>query len=206
MLVRDPAADGRFFTCVRTTGIFCRPVCPARPPHLKNCDFVATAVEAVAAGYRACKRCRPESAPGSPAWSGSAASVRRALALIERGGLDASLGNDSGGAAATVAALSDRLGLGERQVRRLFVKACRCTARRGGAGQAPCGSECADRRGRAAARRGCARGGVRQHPPLQRSLGRRSRRNPRRAPPPHHEGNRDAPDPRPLCCPARCRF
>ena len=122
MLVRDPAADGRFFTCVRTTGIFCRPVCPARPPHLKNCDFVATAVEAVAAGYRACKRCRPESAPGSPAWSGSAASVRRALALIERGGLDASLGNDSGGAAATVAALSDRLGLGERQVRRLFVK------------------------------------------------------------------------------------
>ncbi len=118
MLARDPAADGRFFTCVRTTGIFCRPVCPARPPLFKNCSFVATAAAAVAAGYRACKRCRPDAAPGSAAWSGSAASVRRALALIERGGLDRPLEDGAGG----VAGLGDRLGLGERQVRRLFGK------------------------------------------------------------------------------------
>jgi len=112
MLVHDPAADGRFFVCVRTTGIFCRPVCPARTPFLENVNFVASAADAVAAGYRACKRCRPESAPGSPAWTGSAASVRRALALIDEGGLDET----------RVDALGDRLGLGERQVRRLFAK------------------------------------------------------------------------------------
>lgn len=112
MLIRDPAADGRFFVCVRTTGIFCRPVCPARTPFLKNVSFVATAADAVAAGYRACKRCRPDSAPGSPAWAGSAASVARALTLIEKGGLDE----------VRVDALGDRLGLGERQVRRLFAR------------------------------------------------------------------------------------
>ena len=110
MLARDPATDGRFFTCVRTTGIFCRSVCPARPPLAKNCHFVATAADAVAAGYRACKRCRPDSVPGSPAWLGSASSVSRALKLIQDGGLDET----------RVAALGDRLGLGERQVRRLF--------------------------------------------------------------------------------------
>ncbi len=110
--VRDPAADGRFFVCVRTTGIFCRPVCPARTPYAKNVTFVATAAEAVAAGYRACKRCRPDAAPGSAAWAGTAASVRRALDLIDAGGLDES----------TVDALGNRLGLGERQVRRLFGK------------------------------------------------------------------------------------
>lgn len=109
---RDPAADGAFFTCVKTTGIFCRPVCPARTPLAKNVVFVVTAADAVAAGYRACKRCRPDSAPGSAAWTGSAASVRRALALIDAGGLDET----------TVDSLGDRLGLGERQVRRLFGK------------------------------------------------------------------------------------
>ena len=112
---RDPSADGRFFTCVVTTRIYCRPVCPARPPLEKNCRFVATAAEAAAAGFRACKRCRPESVPGSPAWLGSAGSVRRALALIDRGALDA-----DGDAA--VEALGDRLGLGGRQVRRLFAR------------------------------------------------------------------------------------
>ncbi len=110
--VRDPAADGRFFVCVRTSGIYCRPVCPARTSFAKNVTFVATAAEAVAAGYRACKRCRPDAAPGSAAWAGTAASVRRALALIDAGGLDAT----------KVDALGDRLGLGERQVRRLFGK------------------------------------------------------------------------------------
>ena len=113
MLARDPATDGTFFTCVKTTGIFCRNVCPARPPYLQNCVFVATAADAVAAGFRACKRCRPESVPGSPAWIGSASSVSRALKLIQDGALDAE--NEGRGEV-----LGDKLGLGERQVRRLF--------------------------------------------------------------------------------------
>lgn len=109
LLARDRGYDGQFFTGVRTTGIYCRPVCPARPPKLANCSFYLTAAEAVAAGFRACKRCRPDAAPGSPAWTGSAASVRRALHLIDAG-------------APTGAALGDKLGLGERQVRRLFAR------------------------------------------------------------------------------------
>lgn len=113
MLARDPATDGKFFTCVKTTGIYCRNVCPARPPYLKNCIFVATAAAARALGYRACKRCRPESAPGSPAWVGSASSVSRALKLIQDGALDA----ENAGRGEV---LGDKLGLGERQVRRLF--------------------------------------------------------------------------------------
>ncbi len=113
---RDRNYDGVFFTCVKTTGIYCRPVCPARPPLPRNCSFVATAAEAVAAGFRPCKRCRPESAPGSPAWNGTAASVRRALTLIDGGALDA------GESPAAVELLGDKLGVGERQVRRLFAK------------------------------------------------------------------------------------
>ncbi len=113
---RDRAFDGRFFTCVKTTGIYCRPVCPARPPLLKNCRFAATAAEARALGFRACKRCRPESEPGSPAWNGTVTSVRRALTLIDGGALDAA------DAPAAVEALGDKLGVGERQVRRLFAR------------------------------------------------------------------------------------
>ena len=109
---RDAAFDGHFFTCVRTTGIFCRPVCPARTPLAKNVTFVRTAADALAAGYRACRRCRPDAAPGSAAWTGTAASVRRALDLIDAGGLDET----------RVEVLGDRLGVGERQVRRLFGK------------------------------------------------------------------------------------
>ena len=110
---RDQAFDGVFFVGVTSTGIFCRPVCPARTPFAKNCTFHASAAAAVAAGFRACKRCRPESAPGSPAWMGSAASVTRALGLIDAGGLDD---------AVPVEALGDRLGVGARQVRRLFAR------------------------------------------------------------------------------------
>ncbi len=113
---RDHRLDGVFFTCVKTTGIYCRPVCPARPPLLKNCRFATSAAEAASWGFRACKRCRPDAAPGSPAWQGSAASVRRALGLIDQGALD------SLDAPAPVAALGDRLGVGERQVRRLFAR------------------------------------------------------------------------------------
>ncbi len=113
MLQRDRAFDGVFFVGVTSTGIFCRPVCPARTPLFKNCSFHADASAAKAAGFRACKRCRPESLPGSPAWVGSAASVARALTLIDAGGLDD---------AVPVEALGDKLGVGGRQVRRLFAR------------------------------------------------------------------------------------
>jgi O-6-methylguanine DNA methyltransferase len=116
MQARDRRYDGVFFTCVKTTGIYCRPVCPARPPFQKNCLWVATAAEAEAKGFRACKRCRPESAPGSPAWNGTATSVRRALTLIDQGALD------STDAPVPVEALGDKLGVGARQVRRLFAR------------------------------------------------------------------------------------
>jgi O-6-methylguanine DNA methyltransferase len=116
MQCRDPAYDGRFFVGVTSTGIYCRPVCPARPPLRKNCTFHASAAAAQAAGFRACKRCRPESAPGSPAWNGTAASVARALKLIDAGALDAVE------APVAVEALGDRLGVGARQVRRLFAR------------------------------------------------------------------------------------
>ena len=116
MLRRDRAFDGVFFVGVTSTGIFCRPVCPARTPLRRNCTFHASAEAARAAGFRACKRCRPESAPGSPAWAGSAASVSRALSLIDGGALD------SADAPVPVEALGDKLGVGARQVRRLFAR------------------------------------------------------------------------------------
>jgi AraC family transcriptional regulator, regulatory protein of adaptative response / DNA-3-methyladenine glycosylase II len=107
---RDARYDGRFFTAVRSTGIFCRPICPARPPKPENCLFVPTAAAAMALGYRPCLRCRPETAPGLGGWRGTGASVSRALALIAEGAL-----NETG-----VAGLADRLGIGERHLRRLF--------------------------------------------------------------------------------------
>lgn len=108
---RDTRFDGRFFTGVTSTGVYCRPICPARLPLRKNCTFHASAAAAENAGFRACLRCRPEAAPGTPAARGSQATVSRALKLIGEGALD----NGS------VTELADRLGLGERQVRRLFV-------------------------------------------------------------------------------------
>ncbi len=112
LLARDARHDGRFFTCVKTTGIYCRPICPARPPKLENCRFVATAAAAQEAGFRPCLRCRPESSPDLDAWRGTSATVSRGLKLIEAGALD---GGD-------VAMLADRLDIGERQLRRLFRK------------------------------------------------------------------------------------
>jgi AraC family transcriptional regulator of adaptative response / DNA-3-methyladenine glycosylase II len=109
---RDAAYDGRFFTCVKTTRIYCRPICPARTPKLENCLFVPTAAAAMAAGFRPCLRCRPESAPDSDAWRGTEATVSRALKMIEDGVLDD----------ADVASLADRLSVGERQLRRLFAQ------------------------------------------------------------------------------------
>src|SRR3954466_4467535 len=85
---RDARYDGRFFTCVKTTGIYCRPICPARPPKLENCTFATTAAAAQEAGYRPCLRCRPEPSPDLDAWRGSSAIVSRGLKLIEGGALD----------------------------------------------------------------------------------------------------------------------
>jgi AraC family transcriptional regulator of adaptative response / DNA-3-methyladenine glycosylase II len=110
VLARDARYDGVFFTCVRTTRIYCRPICPAGPPRAYNCTFVTTAAAAQAAGYRPCLRCRPECSPEFSAWQGSSATVARALALIEAGALDE----------AGVEALAGRVGMGERQLRRLF--------------------------------------------------------------------------------------
>src|ERR1041384_5412533 len=106
---RDARSDGRFFTCVKTTGIYCRPICPARPPKLENCAFVPTAAAAQAAGFRPCLRCRSESPPDLHAWRGTSATVSRALKMIEGGALD-----DEG----DVASLAYRLEIGERQLRR----------------------------------------------------------------------------------------
>ncbi len=111
-LARDRRFDGRFFAGVLTTGIFCRPICPVPSPKRENCRFFATAAAALAAGFRPCLRCRPEVAPHTPAWRGSSASVQRALRLIGEGALDG----------ASVAELAERLGVGERQLRRLFAK------------------------------------------------------------------------------------
>ena len=107
---RDARFDGRFFTAVKTTGIYCRPVCPARTPASKNVTFYPSAAAAQEAGYRPCLRCRPETAPDLGAWRGTSNTVARALALIELGALDE--GN--------LEALAERLGVGERQLRRLF--------------------------------------------------------------------------------------
>src|ERR1700746_2817773 len=85
---RDARFDGRFFTAVRTTGIYCRPICPAPTPKAVNVCFYACAAAAEAAGFRACLRGRPQAAPGTPAWLGSAAVVSRALRLISADALD----------------------------------------------------------------------------------------------------------------------
>ncbi|HRD47884.1 MAG TPA: Ada metal-binding domain-containing protein, partial [Caulobacter sp.] len=107
---RDPRWDGRIFGCVSSTGIYCRPVCPARTPKRENMVFYPSAAACEAAGYRACLRCRPETAPDMGAWRGSSNTVSRALALIEQGALDSS--SETGG---DVDGLAARLGVGERQ-------------------------------------------------------------------------------------------
>lgn len=107
---RDPAFDGVFFTAVKTTGIYCRPVCPVKQPLSRNVSYFPSAAAAEAAGYRPCLRCRPEAAPFCPAWNGTRTTVERALALIEEGALDSDC----------VEALAERLGIGARQLSRLF--------------------------------------------------------------------------------------
>jgi AraC family transcriptional regulator of adaptative response / DNA-3-methyladenine glycosylase II len=107
---RDPRFDGKFYIAVTSTGIYCRPICPSRYAKRSNVRFFGTPAAAEAAGFRPCLRCRPEAAPGTPAWLGTAAVVRRALRLIHEGALD----EDS------VEALAGRLGIGARHLLRLF--------------------------------------------------------------------------------------
>lgn len=109
---RDPRFDGRLFVGVTSTGIYCRPVCPARPAKLERCVFFPSAAAAQEAGFRPCLRCRPETAPGMASWRGTSNTVSRALALIGEGAL--------AGGEAGVDALAERLGVGARQLRRLF--------------------------------------------------------------------------------------
>ena len=109
---RDPRFDGRLFVGVTSTGIYCRPICPARTPKRENCRFFPTSAAAQEAGFRACLRCRPEISPELACWRGTSNTVSRALALIAEGFLDREDG--------TVEALATRVGMGERQLRRLF--------------------------------------------------------------------------------------
>ncbi|HBZ68798.1 MAG TPA: 3-methyladenine DNA glycosylase 2 [Deltaproteobacteria bacterium] len=109
---RDVRFDGRLFVGVTSTGVYCRPICPARTPKPQNCRFYPSAAAAQEAGFRPCLRCRPEVSPDAAAWRGTSSTVSRALALIAEGALD---GGESG-----VKALAERLGMGERQLRRLF--------------------------------------------------------------------------------------
>src|SRR5690242_16541672 len=109
---RDPRFDGKFFIAVTSTGIYCRPVCPVRSPKRVNIRYYRTAAAAAEAGFRPCLRCRPEAAPGTPAWTGTCAVVRRALRLIDGGFLD----RDG------VDALAERLGMGVRHLDRLFAE------------------------------------------------------------------------------------
>ena len=109
-LSRDRRFDGQFFVAVKTTGIFCRPICPARLPSEKNVEYFIDKIAAFDAGYRPCLRCRPESAPYSPAWKGVEATFQRALTLIDDGAL-----HHQG-----LACLSERLGISDRYLRDLF--------------------------------------------------------------------------------------
>jgi len=111
-LAQDPRFDGRFFIGVTSTGIYCRSICPAPTAKQRNVRYFPSAAAAAEAGFRPCLRCRPEAAPGSPAWLGTSATVRRALRLIQEGALDTE----------SVEHLSTRLGIGPRHLHRLFVQ------------------------------------------------------------------------------------
>lgn len=108
---KDPRFDGWFFTAVTTTGIYCRPSCPAMTPQRDHVRFFPTAAAAQQAGFRACKRCRPDAAPGSPEWDTRADVVGRAMRLIADGVVDRE----------GVGGLAGRLSYSTRQLERLLV-------------------------------------------------------------------------------------
>src|SRR5207253_5806885 len=109
---RDARFDGEFFFAVETTGIYCRPSCPAVTPKRHNVRFYATAAAAQGSGFRACRRCRPDAVPGSADWNVRADVVGRAMRLIGDGVVDRE----------GVAGLARRLGYSERQIQRVLVE------------------------------------------------------------------------------------
>lgn len=109
---RDARFDGLIFVGVKSTGVYCRPICPARTPKFQNCEFYDSAAAAQDAGFRPCLRCRPEAAPDLASWRGTSNTVSRALALIGEGALDDR----------SVESFAERLGVGERHLRRLFLQ------------------------------------------------------------------------------------
>ena len=109
-LSRDARFDGQFFIAVKTTGIFCRPICPAPTPKECNVEYFTTSVAAANNGYRPCLRCRPDAAPDSFAWKGKNTSFERALTLINEGALSSQ----------SISQLSDRLGISSRYLNTLF--------------------------------------------------------------------------------------
>ncbi|OGT37553.1 MAG: hypothetical protein A3F11_02745 [Gammaproteobacteria bacterium RIFCSPHIGHO2_12_FULL_37_14] len=109
-LARDPRFDGKFFVAVKTTRIYCRPVCPARKARLRNLEFFIHAAQAEEAGYRPCLRCRPETAPGSHAWIGTSSTVQRAIRMMDYFALEG----------LSIKDIAEKLGLGERWLRELF--------------------------------------------------------------------------------------
>lgn len=109
-MARDSRFDGRFYIAVKSTGIFCRPICPANLPKEENVEYFANQAQALQAGYRPCLRCRPDSTPSSWAWKGTETTFLRAMKLIEQGGLQG----------ANLPALCDRLGITDRYLRQLF--------------------------------------------------------------------------------------
>lgn len=109
-LSRDARFDGQFFVAVKTTGIFCRPICPAPAPKEHNVEYFTTSIAAANQGYRPCLRCRPDAAPDSCAWQGKNTSFERALTLINEGALTAQ----------SIPQLADRLGISSRYLNRLF--------------------------------------------------------------------------------------
>jgi AraC family transcriptional regulator of adaptative response / DNA-3-methyladenine glycosylase II len=111
-LSRDARFDGRFFIGVRSTGVYCRPICPVRTAKEQNVRYFPSAAAAAEAGFRPCLRCRPELSPGTPAWSGTSTTVSRALRLISESAMEVT----------SVEILASRLGIGSRQLRRLFVR------------------------------------------------------------------------------------
>ena len=111
-LSRDPRFDGKFFIGVIGSRVYCRSICPAPTAKEKNVRYFPTAAAAAEAGFRPCLRCRPECSPGTPAWLGTPNTVARALRLIAEGGLE-----DGG-----VESLAEKLGVGSRHLRRLFIQ------------------------------------------------------------------------------------
>ena len=109
-LARDSRFDGQFFVAVKTTMVYCRPICPARKAQLKNLAFYIHAAQAEEAGFRPCRRCRPETAPGSTAWIGTSAIIQRAIRLMDRFATEEF----------PISELAMKLGVSERWLRNYF--------------------------------------------------------------------------------------